>query len=35
MGVGILLSVARQAVPAKITASDFVTTDNPFAAKAA
>jgi cell division protein FtsW len=35
MGVGILLSVARQAVPAKISASDFVTTDNPFAAKAA
>ena len=35
MGVGILLSVARQAVPAKISASDFVTNDNPFAAKAA
>jgi cell division protein FtsW len=33
IGVGILLSVARQAVPA--TASDFVTNDNPFAAKAA
>ena len=35
MGVGILLSVARQAVPAKISASDFVTNENPFAAKAA
>jgi cell division protein FtsW len=35
MGVGILFSVARQAVPAKISASDFVTSDNPFAAKAA
>ena len=34
MGVGILLSVARQAVPPKISASDFVTNDNPFAAKA-
>ena len=34
MGVGILFSVARQAVPAKISASDFVTSDNPFAAKA-
>ena len=34
MGVGILLSVARQAVPSKISASDFVTNDNPFAAKA-
>jgi cell division protein FtsW len=32
--VGILLSVARQAVPAKISATDFVTNDNPFAAKA-
>jgi cell division protein FtsW len=34
--VGILLSIARQAVPAKITASDFVSSDNsnPFAAKA-
>jgi cell division protein FtsW len=31
--VGILLSVARQAVPAKIAAPDFVTEDNPFAAK--
>jgi cell division protein FtsW len=35
MGVGILLSVARQAVPAKISASDFVSNDNSFAAKAA
>ncbi|MEI7533909.1 MAG: putative lipid II flippase FtsW [Verrucomicrobiae bacterium] len=35
MGVGILLSIARQAVPPKISASDFVTNDNPFAAKAA
>jgi len=35
--VGILLSIARQAMPAKISASDFVSkpTDNPFAAKAA
>jgi cell division protein FtsW len=35
--VGILLSVARQASPAKISASDFATEsddDNPFAAKA-
>lgn len=33
--VGILFSIARQAVPAKITATDFVSTnDNPFAAKA-
>ena len=32
--VGILLSIARQAVPAKISASDFVASDNPFAAKA-
>jgi cell division protein FtsW len=36
IGVGILLSVARQAVPVKISASDFVANDqpNPFAAKA-
>jgi hypothetical protein len=33
--VGILLSVARQAVPAKISASDVISNDNPFAAKAA
>jgi cell division protein FtsW len=33
--VGILLSVARQASPAKISASDFVSDDNPFAARAA
>jgi cell division protein FtsW len=33
--VGILLSVARQAVPLKISASDLVAEDNPFAAKAA
>jgi cell division protein FtsW len=32
--VGILLSVARQAAPAKISATDFVSHDNPFAAKA-
>lgn len=33
--VGILFSIARQAVPAKITATDFVSGhDNPFAAKA-
>jgi cell division protein FtsW len=33
--VGILLSVARQAVPGiKISASDVTSTDNPFAAKA-
>jgi cell division protein FtsW len=31
--VGILLSVARQANPAKISASDFVSNDNPFAAR--
>ncbi len=35
MGVGILLSVARQAGPPKISASDYVASDNPFAAKAA
>ena len=35
LGVGIMLSVARQASPAKISASDVVTTDNPFAARAA
>ena len=34
IGVGILFSVARQAVPAKISATDFVSNDNPFAAKA-
>ena len=33
--VGILLSVARQAVPVKISAPEFVADDNPFAAKAA
>jgi len=35
--VGILFSVARQAAPSKISASDFVSksNDNPFAAKAA
>ncbi len=33
--VGILLSIARQAVPAKISASDLDSYDNPFAAKAA
>jgi len=33
--VGILLSIARQAVPAKISASDFISNDNPFAARAA
>lgn len=32
--VGILFSIARQAAPAKISASDFVSNDNPFAAKA-
>jgi len=33
--VGILMSVARQAVPVKIAAPDFVTQDNPFATKTA
>ncbi len=33
IGVGILLSVARQAAPAKISASDFAADDNPFAAR--
>ena len=35
--VGILLSVARQATPSKVSVSDFVSksNDNPFAAKAA
>ncbi|HEY2329741.1 MAG TPA: putative lipid II flippase FtsW [Verrucomicrobiae bacterium] len=32
--VGILFSIARQAAPSKISASDFVSNDNPFAAKA-
>jgi cell division protein FtsW len=32
--VGILFSIARQVAPAKISASDFVSNDNPFAAKA-
>jgi cell division protein FtsW len=34
--VGILLSVARQATPSKVSVSDFVSksNDNPFAAKA-
>jgi cell division protein FtsW len=31
--VGILLSIARQAVPAKISASDLASHDNPFAAR--
>jgi cell division protein FtsW (lipid II flippase) len=35
IGVGMLLSVARQAEPAKISAAEIVTNDNPFAAKAA
>ena len=35
VGVGILFSVARQAAPAKVSVSDFVSNDNPFAAKAA
>jgi cell division protein FtsW len=36
IGVGILFNVARQAVPAKISASDFVADENrnPFASKA-
>ena len=33
MGVGILFSVARQGVAGKITATDFATNENPFAAK--
>jgi cell division protein FtsW len=32
--IGILLSVARKAVPARISASDFESSDNPFAARA-
>jgi cell division protein FtsW len=32
--VGILFSIARQAKPSEISASDFVSNDNPFAAKA-
>jgi cell division protein FtsW len=35
IGVGLLFSVARQATPARIAASDIVSDDNPFAAKAA
>jgi cell division protein FtsW len=33
--VGLLLSVARQAAPAKISASDVVSNDNPFATRTA
>jgi cell division protein FtsW len=32
--VGILFSIARQAEPAKISVTDFVTEENPFAARA-
>ena len=32
--VGILLSIARQHAPSNVTASDFVSNDNPFAARA-
>ena len=32
--VGLLFSIARQAAPLKISASDFTSNDNPFAAKA-
>lgn len=32
--VGILFSIARQAGPSKISASDFISNENPFAAKA-
>src|SRR5690242_6777008 len=32
--VGILLSIARKAAPSNISASDFVSNENPFAAKA-
>jgi cell division protein FtsW len=36
LGVGLILSVARQAVPARISATDVATVDpNPFAARAA
>ncbi len=35
LGIGLLLSVARRAAPATISASDTVSNDNPFAAKAA
>jgi cell division protein FtsW len=35
IGVGMLLSVARQAEPARISAAEFVANDNPFAARAA
>lgn len=35
IGVGILLSIARRAAPAKAPPSDFDSNDNPFAAKAA
>ncbi len=34
IGVGILISVARRAQPGKISASDFVSQENPFATKA-
>jgi hypothetical protein len=32
--VGLLLAVARRAAPVKISASDLVSNDNPFAARA-
>jgi len=32
--VGILVSIARQAVPAKVFPSDFIANDNPFASRA-
>jgi len=35
IGTGILFSVARHATPAKVSLSDFIHNDNPFAAKAA
>jgi len=34
IGVGILISVARRANPAKLSTSDFAGNDNPFAARA-
>jgi hypothetical protein len=33
--VGILFSIARRATPSKISVTDFVHNDNPFAVRAA
>jgi cell division protein FtsW len=35
VGIGILLSIARQAVPVRVPPADFAAHDNPFSARAA